>query len=198
MTADTRASKYLVPVLLSIGAALAALNWYLAPAHARSWASALIFVACLALVWRAALSRVSHRHVHQAADSIRNGIVFGVLIIIAALAARLAAAVGASHADDLSRRLPMIVLGLSFVFVGNAMPKMLTPLSALQCEPSRVQALQRFAGWTWVLMGLAYAAVWALGSRSVAEPLSTAILLFGTLAVFARVLRLWQSRHKAA
>jgi hypothetical protein len=197
MTADTRASRYLVPVLLSIGAALAALNWYLAPAHARSWASALIFVACLAVVWRAVLNRVSHRGVDQAADSIRNGIVFGVLIIIAALAARLAAAVGA-HADDLSRRLPMIVLGLSFVFVGNAMPKMLTPLSALHCDPARVQALQRFAGWTWVLMGLAYAAVWALGSRNVAEPLSTAILLFGTLAVFARVLRLWQSRHNAA
>lgn len=86
----------------------------------------------------------------------------------------------------------MILLGLFFVYTGNAMPKMLTPLSALQCDPARVQAMQRFAAWTWVLMGFAYSTVWAVVPRNAAKPLATLIVLFGTLSVFARVLRLWR------
>ena len=33
------------------------------------------------------------------------------------------------------------------MFTGNAIPKTLTPLAALRCDPARVQAFNRFGDW---------------------------------------------------
>ena len=190
-TAITSASSYLAPLLLGLSAALAAGNWYLRPERANSWAIALVFLASLALVlWagiRRAQTAVALRH---SADSIRSGIVWATLIIAVSLSVKLVQALGAIDDPDVSKRLTMVFLGAFFVFTGNAMPKMLTPLSVLQCDGAKTQAVQRFAGWTFVLTGLAFAAAWLVLPPDVAEPVSVGFIVCAALAVTTQAIRL--------
>lgn len=197
--AVTSVSRHLAPWLLGLSAVLAAGNWYLDPERARGWVAALLFLACLALVSWFAVRRSSYpaapRH---AADSIRNGVVFAALIMTVSLNVKLAHALGVLDGNGLSQRLTMVILGAFFAFTGNALPKMLTPLSALQCDAASVQAVQRFTGWTWVLIGLAFAAVWLVLPPDIAEPVSVALIVGGALAVVAQTIRLRRTRHKEA
>ncbi len=119
--------------------------------------------------------------------SIRTGIVFAASILAAALAARLAHAIGAVD-NDLSRRLPMVIIGAYFVLVGNAMPKTLRPLSALRCDPTTAQSVQRLAGWTWVLSGLVVAGVWLTLPVDLAEAVSMAAIVGSVLVVVAKII----------
>ncbi len=98
-------------------------------------------------------------------DSIRGAIVFAALMMMASLGENLATGLGfggVADFDDLSKRLTQVLTGLFFVWMGNAMPKALTPLSAAQCSGDAIksQAFQRFVGWTWVITGLGYSISW--------------------------------------
>jgi hypothetical protein len=95
------------------------------------------------------------------------------------------------------QRLAMAVAGAFFVFTGNALPKTLTPLSARQCGEATSQALQRFMGWTWVLMGLAFSAVWLALPIDAAEPVSVAVIATGAIAVATRIVRARAMRKEA-
>ena len=123
---------------------------------------------------------------------------FAGLILAISLGVKLATAIGAIENADFSRRATMVVMGAFFVFTGNAIPKTLTPLSALQCNAARVQAFQRFAGWMWVLTGLAFALVWVLLPLDVAKPVSTILLVSGILAIVSQMVRLRRTRHREA
>lgn len=199
MTATTTLlSRTLAPFLLGLSAALAVANWLLTPARVGSWVTALGFLAVLALVLWAAPRRTSVATSHHAFSNIRNGIVFAALIIAVSLGAKLAVAVGAVADAELARRLSMVTFGMFFVITGNALPKMLTPLSATRCAGAGVQAAQRFAGWTWVLTGLAFAIIWLVLPAPTAEPLSIALLVGSALLVTARALQLRRTRHTEA
>ena len=56
------------------------------------------------------------------------------LMLAVSLSIKLVQALGAAGDSDLSQRLTMVILGVFFMFTGNAMPKMLTPLSVMQCN----------------------------------------------------------------
>jgi hypothetical protein len=124
--------------------------------------------------------------------------VFAGLILVIVLSMKLATAMGVIEDADLSRRATMAILGAFFVVTGNAMPKTLTPLSALQCDAARVQAFQRFAGWTWVLTGLAFAIVWLVLPVDLAKPVSLVLLTSGMLAIVWQVVRLRRTRQREA
>jgi hypothetical protein len=196
--AVTSVSRYLVPLLLGLGAVVAAGNWYLEPARATGWATALLSLACLALVWWFARRSSYPAAPRHAADSMRNGVAFAALIMAVSLSVKLAHVLGAIDGDGLSQRLTMVILGAFFAFTGNAMPKMLTPLSVLQCDGASAQAMQRFTGWTWVLTGLAFAAVWLVLPPDIAEPVSVSLIVGGALAVVAQAIRLRWTRHEEA
>jgi len=59
--------------------------------------------------------------------------------------------------DDSTRlsRAVLIVSGAFLVVLGNGMPRALPPVTSKPLLDARVQAVQRFAGWTWVVCGLA-------------------------------------------
>jgi hypothetical protein len=195
MTTARPVSYYLAPALLLIAAVLASWNWYLAPERVRSWAAALITLAIMALILWIATRGAPPR---QDAFYIRHGIVFASLILAVSLSLKLAAALGASDDRELSQRLTMVILGAFFVFVGNATPKMLTPLSALRCDGARTSALQRLMGWTWVLTGLGFSVAWLVWPPEIAKPISVAIMLGGGLIVMARAIRLRRASRKAS
>ena len=92
--------------------------------------------------------------------------------------------------NELSSRVTMAILGGYFVFTGNAMPKMLTPLSALRHDPAMAQAFRRIGGWIWVLSGFGFTIAWLALPIDLATPVSVALLLGGTILYGAQMARL--------
>jgi hypothetical protein len=80
-----------------------------------------------------------------------------------------------------AKRATGLVIGLLIVITGNFVPKM-RPLSAPGRDPSRVNASERFAGWTLVFAGIAYIALFAFA------PLDRARMLSSTIGIAAMVL----------
>jgi hypothetical protein len=117
-----------------------------------------------------------------------TGLVFGSLMLASAYVLK--------HAGvdrDLPMRVTMVLLGLYYVVSGNALPRRFTARAAQRPNADRIQAGQRFAGWTFVLAGLAFALVWIVLPTGVAEPLSVAFLVGGSLTVFVRTYRACRS-----
>lgn len=208
-------SFYLAPALLVLSAVLAAASWYLRPERPMAAAVAALVVGLMTIALLFAPRRATNASIpltegpstaltasvarRETADSIRSGIVFAGLMIVCSLGAKLAAALGAvGDSGDLSRRATMAILGAFLVFTGNAIPKTLTPLAALQCDAARVQAFQRMAGWTWVLAGLALAVAWLALPLRLAETTSLVLLPGAMLIIGALLVRLWRARQRAA
>ena len=113
-----------------------------------------------------------------------TGLVFGILMLAPAYVLK-----HAGVNPDLPMRVTMVLLGLYYVVSGNALPRRFTARAAQRPNAARTQAVQRFAGWTFVLAGLAFALAWIVLPTDVAEPLSVAFLLGGSLTVFVRSYR---------
>jgi hypothetical protein len=196
-------SYYLAPALLGLGIVLAAGDWYFQRERAAAWAAAIVTLFLLAGVW-GGMTSVLRRSKHDAAGwrgasvSTTSAVAFAGLMMVIPLGVKLAVTLGALDSADVAPHATMVVLGAFFAFTGNALPKMLTPLSAMQCDGSRRQAFQRFAGWTWTLTGLAFAIVWLVLPAGVAKPLSLVFLMSGMLIVAAQVIRLRWTQHRAA
>lgn len=191
-------SYYVAPAILLLAVLAGAGNWYLRPDRAVAWAVGMFSVPVLwgvaTLVIRYISRSTNGAARRQASGAIRRGIVFAGLIILTSLSLTLATSLGVIGDSDMSQRVTMIILAAFFVFTGNAMPKMLTPLSAMQCDGARTQAFQRLAGWTWVLMGLAFALVWIVLPVDLAQPVSLLTMLVGMLTFVVQVVRLRRSR----
>jgi hypothetical protein len=92
------------------------------------------------------------------ASPVARGLVVAGLIIAASIALALASPEYIS--TTLARRLLGGLLGMVVVLYANQVPKALTPLARLRCDPVKEQALRRFAGWALLLGGLGYATAW--------------------------------------
>jgi hypothetical protein len=191
-------SYYLAPVLLLLMTVLAVANWYVRPARPGIAISIVLLLIGMTLAYLFSLRVSDVEARRRASDEIRNGIVFAGLIMVIPLSAKLAAAFGFIADGELSKRVTMGILGAFLVFTGNAIPKTLTPLSALQCDPARVQAFQRFSGWAWVLTGLGYALAWLTLPLDLAKPVSVAVMMAGMVVILTQIVRLRRSRQKVA
>jgi hypothetical protein len=198
----SRSVSRFTPALLSLGIGLAVVNWYVQPAKAVAWGSATALLIVLLVVWAYATLILRRPEVErtwrQAGASISGGVVFAGLILVCSLALKLAMSFGAVDDPDLSQRITNAIMGAFFVFTGNALPKMLTPLSSLRCDAARVQRFQRFAGWTWVLAGLGFAYVWLVLPVNVAEPVSVLLLMGAVLIIGTQCIRLRRAPQREA
>jgi hypothetical protein len=131
------------------------------------------------------------------ADAIRQGIVVVSLVLAVVPSTRLSIAAGLVESADAPRRGMLALAGAFFVVTGNRFPKTLTPLAALKCHPARVQAFRRAAGWTWVLMGLAFAFVWLVLPLGAARAMSVMLLVSGVLGTGWQIVRLRAARREA-
>jgi hypothetical protein len=111
-----------------------------------------------------------------------------------ALSLKLAAALGAAARDDLAKRATMVILGAFLVVTGNALPKTLTPLLVLRCDAARAQAFHRFAGWAWVLSGLALSIAWLALPVGIAQKVTLILLPACILTIAWQGVRLRWSR----
>lgn len=185
--------NYLPAALLLLAAALVATSWYREPRRSVFWAVAMLLIAGLAVI----LFLISRRSTRNA-NGLRNGIFFAGLILVIPLGLKLAAALGTIGHSGISKRAMMVIIGAFLMSTGNALPKTLTPLSALRCDAAKAQAFQRFAGWTWVLTGLALAVAWVVLPIHVADAATFVVLPAGIFIIAMRVARLRWSRPSAA
>lgn len=172
-------SNYLAAALLMLGAAFAGANWYLQPQRTIFWAGVMIVIVCMAIILVLASRRTPNATASDTADSIRRGIVFAGLMLVIPLGLKLGTALGAIDHADLSRRALMAIIGAFLMSTGNAIPKTLTPLAALRCDARRAQAFHRFAGWTWVLTGLALAIAWLALPLGLADSMTFVVVPAG-------------------
>ena len=184
-----------------IGVALAIANWNARPDAAAAWAAAIVmFVVMVAVRWR---TQLAFRRSPRDAASVRGvawvagAVVCGSLMMIVPLAVTLAHAYGVVEDPDGGRATSMIVLGISLAVAGNTMPRMLPPMSSMQCDGARVQAFQRLAGWIWVLCGLGFATAWLALPAGAAEPVSTALVVAAMIVTIVQLLRLRKPRQHA-
>ena len=189
----TALTRYMAPALMVFGAVLTIANWSLTPERGRAWAITLAFIVFLLVpFWIARRLRSSG----QSAAWLSGGVGLAALMLVVGLSGKLAQALGAIDDQDVSRRLTSALVGIFLAAIGNATPKMLTPLSAMACDGARTQAFQRFSGWTWFMAGLTYAMVWLVLPIDVAKPLSAMVILGAVLLVAMQLLRLWRTRRR--
>jgi len=110
--------------------------------------------------------------------------VSGFLILCAAM--MLIAAVERMNFIDsaAAKRLLGLIVGLIVMVAGNFLPKT-RPLKGLLSHPAGTIAAERFAGWTLVLAGAMYAALFLFAPLDVARPLSSCIAACVILAIAA-------------
>lgn len=127
--------------------------------------------------------------------SLRNSIIGAGLLLAASVS--LAGAQWFEFIDhSFSERAMGVLLGIVLIICGNFIPKTLEPLATQRCEPSRLQSLQRFAGWTFVLAGLGYAIVWLTFPIDRANGVAMAIVATGLVLVAGRTA--WVAGRKRA
>ncbi|HEY6509863.1 MAG TPA: hypothetical protein VIY56_17695 [Vicinamibacterales bacterium] len=179
--------------LVAIGLALA--NWNARPAAAWAWAAVIVISVVMAVVqrfWQLALRRSpGDAALVRSVDSVAGAVVFGALMMIIPLALTLAHAYGVvDDPDSGMRRTTMIMIGAYLAMTGNAMPRMLPPTSSMPCGGARVQAFQRFAGWTWTLCGVGFAMAWLALPIDAATPISVALVATAMTVTIVQLLRL--------
>ena len=166
-----------------VGIVLALANWQARPDAAWAWAAAIVmFVIMLGARRR---------------WPVAGSVVFGALLMVVPLAVTLAHAYGLIDDPDSGRRASMIILGAYLVVTGNALPRMLPPMSSMPGDGVRVQAFHRLAGWTWVLCGLGYAVAWLALPIGAAEPVSMAVVVAAIIVTIVQLLRLRYPRQHA-
>lgn len=120
-----------------------------------------------------------------AARALTRALIFAVVFVSAAAAIRLLSPEHLSR--DLGQRLIGVMMGLVVAFYANAVPKALSPLLLMRCDPAAEQAMRRFTGWSLTLGGAAYAVTWLIAPVPIAKVLSTSLLGAALLLVVARV-----------
>ena len=182
--------RYVPVMLLALSTLLTFGNWYLRPERAMAWSLSAAMLGVMSIALLLDSPRWSTDAVRRSAcAAIRSSVGIAALIMFVSLAVKFGEALGVLTDPDLSRRAAQIGAGVFLMFMGNSLPKTLTPLSRMSCNPASVQAFQRFAGWTWVLTGLGFTMAWLVLPVTVAKPVSLALILTGILLVVARMAR---------
>jgi hypothetical protein len=95
------------------------------------------------------------------------------------------------------RRMLGGLLGAVVVAYANAVPKALTPLMQLRCDPAAEQALRRFTGRSLVLGGASYGVTWAIAPLPYANLLAAGFLATALLLVALRFALAKSSRSRS-
>ena len=122
---------------------------------------------------------------HSSRTELARGLTVAAALIGVSLALTLAPP--SLMTKDLKLRIIGIVMGMVVVLYANAIPKALTPLARMACDPATEQRLRRFTGWAFALGGIAYALCWMILPAAFALPLATGLLFTALVAVVGRI-----------
>jgi hypothetical protein len=188
-----------VSTLLALNLLLVAASAVMQPAKLGWWAVALLPVGLMAAAWWGLPRRAPNDEARtRVVRSIYPAIIGASTMVAFALALKLGLALGLLASPDLPERGSMLLIGTLVVLMGNQLPKTLRPIAALRCSAAGTQALQRFAGWTFVLSGLAFSLAWLVLPVGAAETVSMLALATGTALVAAEHVRRRRSPSRTA
>ena len=185
-----------------IAIVLALANWNAQPDRAWAWSVAIVVSVVMVVVRH--LSQLAVRRssgdaaLARSFGSVTGAVAFGALMLVIPLAVTLANAYGVVNDPDSGRRTTMIIIGAYLAATGNALPRMLPPVSLMQGNAPRVQAFHRLAGWTWVLGGLGFAAAWLALPIDAALPVSMALVVAAIIVTIVQLLRLRKPARRDA
>lgn len=97
---------------------------------------------------------------------------------------------------ELAQRLIGFMMGGIVVVYANALPKQLTPLALLRCDPATEQSLRRFTGKALVLGGLGYSLAWLAAPIILANALAGAVLAIALTIALGRYAALFGGRPR--
>ena len=118
-------------------------------------------------------------------ESLSRGLIIAGLFLGSSIALRL---LSPDHlTPELARRLLGVLSGAVLVVYANAVPKTLSPLARLRCDPAAEQAMRRFAGWTLTLGGGAYITAWLLAPLDRANLIAAGLLATALSLVLVRL-----------
>lgn len=106
---------------------------------------------------------------------IQRALMGAALLLAVSFGVKYLAANGTIDAET-SKRATQAIIGLVLVVSGNSIPKKLESSCGKECVSTRTQSLQRFAGWTFVIAGLGYSAIWLTTPLPIASTLSISIV----------------------
>lgn len=127
--------------------------------------------------------------------TIRNALIVAAMFLAITLAALYAEKAG-YISDETSKRAASIAAGLLVVYYANLVPKTLERRAA-GCSLEKVQAAQRFSGWTLLLGGLGYSLSWLLLPFEHARAVAMVTLATAVVIVAARCVWLYSGAKSA-
>ena len=156
-------------VLLALLAvvALAGVNWVLRPDQAAKWLRAMLLPTLFWLgvtAWHLSMLKSLRRRGVEAEPAVTRyfgsvmGLVFATIAVPLFVRTGLEVWLVTGHGPDpdVARRIVGVAVSLVFIGVGNALPKILTPLSLLSLDRAElVTSARRFVGTAFVVLGLA-------------------------------------------
>jgi len=95
----------------------------------------------------------------------------------------------------IAERVVGVTIGGFLMFMGNSIPKVLTPISKMRCDPARAQAVQRYAGRVFVLAGLAITIGWLATPIDVAPIVMLAAAGTSMVLVVPRKIQMYFTRN---
>lgn len=146
-----------VQILILLGFALGAINWYLQPDNAVVW---LLGMLTLPVSWAliAAFGATSGLSDPGRFKTIYNSLIVAGILITGSLTTVLAEAFE-SIPQDWPTRYGMLMSALILIVIGNGLPKQIESGQG-SCSTSRSQIVQRLLGWTFVITGLLSCIIW--------------------------------------
>jgi hypothetical protein len=164
MPTESRQQRLAFTVVVLV-AALAAVNWALHPEEAGRWIRAMFGLPAVWVglsMWRQWTLRSQARRSVEDDSAVRD--YFGTTVALLFLSVggvrivqyglRIWIEFGGRTDLEIERRILGLAAGAAIVFIGNGLPKILTPLAILPPDQAaRVTAARRFIGLVWVLLG---------------------------------------------
>ena len=186
-----------VGFIAAIVTSIAAIGWVLAPDKANTW---VIGVATMAIIWIVVTVIGRTRSFNQQSNDERRYLLWSVagggIILSLSMALKLAMALGFDDQVGAKRGLG-IFAGIILVFLGNMLPKILSPLLEKRCVPKQVQSIQRLAGWSFALAGLTSIGSWIFLANESASDVTTAVVALALIVIVARSALAFASRTAA-
>ncbi|CAN5205172.1 hypothetical protein BH11PSE2_BH11PSE2_14530 [soil metagenome] len=184
--------------LAMLVAGLAAANAYLQPEKTLALTSgvAVMAVSWLLSAWLSSRKAQSTRTLSEQ-QYVVLAAVYGGLTLAGAYAVKLAIALGFDHGETMQRAVG-VGSGLVMVVIGNVLPKVIAPVTATRCGAVHTQSLQRFAGWVFVLAGLAIAVLSFILPTGQADGITLSICLGAVVLVIGRLAWILAANRKVA
>ena len=166
--------------VLAAVAGLAMTVWYLEREMAFVW----IGVALMLPVAWGVLAMVRK----EPSDEIRRSLFFAGLLLALPLLFTIGGSFELYDTKDktFASQATGLMMGSVLIFMGNYLPKRLPQLDREKFDPVRVQSLQRFAGWAFVVAGIGYIGAWLVLPTVPANIVATGLTLFATILILAR------------